>query len=172
MHRIKRRRRGRRPWAIAPDPMFVNCPRALARSIQDSLIAIDGGERTLRGSARRMVGIIVFSDQAQVRYINPYAQQVMAIQADDGDGGENDIRVEIAKLVAQLRESPQTSVVSRILPSGDRPEPHRSHLSMFRVRALWIGENRAKTRGSILVVIEPHQIGPDRPSSLVDQEAA
>jgi PAS domain-containing protein len=117
---------------------------------------------------RQPVGIIVFGDHLQVRYANPSAQRIIGDPADDGDLKENHIKIVIAKPVAQLRECPDTSMISRILEIPDRHEPVQSSTGAFRVRAVQVEQGRKRGAALILVVIEPHQIYQRPSRSLIE----
>lgn len=148
MYRLRRRHRGSRgPWVSAPDPRFVNCPRSLVRLIKDSVMKEGASDGSVRGRTRQTMGIVVFDNHMQVRYVNPYVLQAMKDPIDDSDGKENDIKIEIAKLAAQLHESPETNMISRILESPDRHESAQPHIGRFRVRAIQIKQERMGSNG-------------------------
>jgi nitrogen fixation/metabolism regulation signal transduction histidine kinase len=113
------------------------------------------------GEPRQTVGIIVFGCHTQVLYLNPTAQQIMRNTSEDGGAKANEFKIEIAKLLAHLHESPETNMVSRILRSPNRHDPDQANTSTLRLQAIQIKEEREGSASFVLVVIEQHSDRPD-----------
>ncbi len=145
-------------WAAAPDSVFARCPKSLRCLILERVRVMDehDGERLSPTRGSHTVGVIVFGDAMRIRYINPYAQSLLMNPADESRARVGDIGMDVAKLVAQLRERAPEKLVSYFTASTEDVNSAQPRHETFRMRALHLDSRKKTAQVTVLVLIEPY----------------
>jgi hypothetical protein len=146
-------------WAGASDSVFAHCPKSLRGLILERVRVMDehDGERLSRATGSHTVGMIVFGDAMCIRYINPYAQSLLMNPEDGSRARDGDIGMDVANLVAQLRERTPEKLVSHITASTEGVKSAQTRHEAFRMRALHLDSRKKSAQAPVLVLIEPYR---------------
>ena len=152
------RQRGRMDtWAAAQNSGFAHCPKSLRNLIRKHVPDERGREQLSPAGAGHTLGVIVFGDAMRIRYINPYAQNLLMNPADESRARVGDIGMDVAKLVAQLRERAPEKLVSYITASTEGVNSAQPRHETFRMRALHLDSRNKTAQVTVLVLIEPYR---------------
>ena len=101
------------------------------------------------------MGIVVFGDRMQIRYINPYAQRLMQDHRSRGSVNESVVGMDLAVLVAQARDHAPAKMVSRMSGPWDGTNSITLDPMSFRLHAMALSNGLDVDRAPVLVLIKP-----------------
>lgn len=107
-------------------------------------------------------GIVVFGDSMQLKYANEQARQLLDKCDDHGVTAlqKNDLRVEIIKLGARVREQDSTLWGDQLLSQLETQRTVRTTQGSFRLLAFGMPDRSCRSSQQIMIVIEDRQAEP------------
>jgi hypothetical protein len=107
-------------------------------------------------------GIVVFGDSLQLKYANEQARQLLDKCDDHGVTAlqKNDLRVEIIKLGARVREQDSTLWGDQLLSQLETQRTVRTTQGSFRLLAFGMPDRSCRSSQQIMIVIEDRQAEP------------
>jgi|GEM_PF-1578757 len=113
-------------------------------------------------SSRLEPGIVVFGHAMQLKYANEQARQLMG--KCDGHHAtalsKNDLRIEIVKLGARVREQDCTLWDADVVSQAGTQKTVRTTQGSFRLRAFGMPDYQCSAPQQIMIVIEDRQREP------------